>query len=190
MIHLETDRLILRDYCADDFDEYFRLMSDDKTMYYLPELKQNDIDAAKENFAEVLKDMERENREFYFFCMESKETHEIIGNVGYNVTGRALEGKTVHLGYFSYPKFWGNGYMPEAVKRVLEFAFTEDNVYKVTTGCLTENVGSERVMQKNGMVKEAELKDHELHDGKLKTRVEYRLLKDEWIKPKRRSSRK
>ena len=180
MMHLETDRLILRDYCADDFDEYFRLMSDDKTMYYLPELKQNDIDAAKENFAEVLKDMERENREFYFFCMESKETHEIIGNVGYNVTGSTPEGKTVHLGYFSYPKFWGNGYMPEAVKRVLEFAFTEDNVYKVTTGCLTENVGSERVMQKNGMVKYAEFKDHEWHDGKLKTRVEYRLLKDEW----------
>ena len=62
MIHLETDRLILRDYCADDFDEYFRLMSDDKTMYYLPELKQNDIDAAKDNFAEVLKDMEREKQ--------------------------------------------------------------------------------------------------------------------------------
>lgn len=180
MIRLETDRLILRDYCADDFDEYFRLMSDDKTMYYLPELKQTDIDSAKENFAEVLKDMECEEREFCFFCMVSKETHEIIGNVGYNVTGRTLEGKTVHLGYFSYPKFWGNGYMPEAVKRVLEFAFTEDNVYKVTTGCLSENMGSERVMQKNGMVKYSELKDHELHDGKLKTRVEYRLLRDEW----------
>ena len=35
-------------------------------------------------------------------------------------------------------------------------------------------------MQKKGMVKEAELKDHEWHDGKLKTRVEYRLLRDEW----------
>ena len=59
-----------------------------KSSYYLPELKQTDI-----------------------FCMVSKETHEIIGNVGYNVTGRTPEGKTVHLGYFSYPKFWGGGYM-------------------------------------------------------------------------------
>ena len=84
------------------------------------------------------------------------------------------------LGYFTYPKFWGNGYTSEAVKRVLEFAFEDNNVYRVTTGCLAENQGSERVMQKNGMIKEAELKEYEWHDGKMKDRLEYRLLKTEW----------
>ena len=34
MIYLETERLILRDYREDDFDEYFRLKTDEKTMYY------------------------------------------------------------------------------------------------------------------------------------------------------------
>ena len=180
MIHLETDRLILRDYRADDFDEYYRLMSDEQTMYYLPELKQSSVDSAKESFDDVLRDRDSEDRKFYFFLMELKETKETIGNVGYDVVDNTPEGRTVHLGYFSYPKIWGNGYMSEAVKRVLEFAFTEDNVSRVNTGCLTENVGSENVMKKNGMIKEAEYKDHEWHDGKLKTRVEYRLLKDEW----------
>ena len=161
MIRLETDRLILRDYCADDFDEYYRLMSDDRTMYYLQDLKHVIVDAAKQSFDEVLKDSESEDRKLYFFHME-------------------LKGSKEHLGYFSYPKFWGKGYMSEAVKRVLEFAFAENNVDKVMTGCLTENAGSEHVMLKNGMVKEAEYKDYELHDGKLKTRVEYRLLRDEW----------
>ena len=45
--------------------------------------------------------------------------------------------------------------MSEAVQKVIEFAFTQDNVYRVTTGCLSENIGSERVMQKNGLIKEA-----------------------------------
>ncbi|MBR5938411.1 MAG: GNAT family N-acetyltransferase [Clostridiales bacterium] len=49
----------------------------------------------------------------------------------------------------SDPKYWGNGYTSEAANRVLAFAFEENNVYRVTTGCLAENRGSERVMQKN-----------------------------------------
>lgn len=68
----------------------------------------------------------------------------------------------------------------EALKKLLEFAFTENNVYRVTTGCLAENKGSERVMQKNGLIKEAEHIDYEWHDGKMKTRLEYRLLRTEW----------
>jgi len=180
MIQLETDRLILRDYRPDDFEEYYRLMSDDQTMYYLLDLKQSSIDAARNSFNEVLADKDSDDRKFYFLQMELKEPRETVGSVGYTVTDNTPENKTVHLGYFSYPKFWGNGYMSEAVNRVLEFAFAENNVYRVTTGCLSENIGSERVMQKNGMVKEAEYKDHEWHDGKLKTRLEYRLLRDEW----------
>lgn len=50
----------------------------------------------------------------------------------------------------SDPKYWGNGYTSEAAKRVLAFAFEENNVYRVTTGCLAENRGSERVVQKKG----------------------------------------
>lgn len=112
--------------------------------------------------------------------MELKDTHEQVGSIGYTVVDDTPVGKIVHLGYFTYPKFWGNGYTSEALSKVLEFAFTKDSVYRVTTGCLKENVGSERVMQKNRMIKEAEHVDYEWHDGHMKTRLEYRLLKNEW----------
>ena len=45
---------------------------------------------------------------------------------------------------------------------------------------MAENVGSERVMQKCGLIKEAEHVDYEWHDDRMKTRLEYRLLKSEW----------
>lgn len=72
--------------------------------------------------------------------------------------------------------------MTEAMKKVLEFVFTQDNVYRVSTGCLAENIGSERVMQKCGMIKEAEHIDWEWHDGRMKTCVEYRMLRCDWKK--------
>lgn len=130
--------------------------------------------------AEVLSDMKSPERKFYFCHMELKDTHEQVGSIGDTVEADTPVGKLVHLGYFTYPRHWGNGYTSEALKKVLEYAFTQDNVYRVTTGCLAENKGSERVMQKNGLIKEAEHIDYEWHDGKMKTRLEYRLLKHEW----------
>ena len=110
MIHLETDRLILRDYVTGDFDDYYRLKTDDKTMYYMNDIKLDSIEAAKEDFANVLEDMASTDRKFYFLHMELKETHEQVGSIGYTVTDNTPAGKLVHMGYFTYPEFWGNGY--------------------------------------------------------------------------------
>lgn len=177
---LETDRLILRNYEAEDCDAYFKLKSDSKTMYYLRDIQLFSKEEANKDFANVLKDMKSEKRKFYFFHIELKSSHEQVGSVGYTVVDCTPLGKIVHAGYFIYPKFWNNGYVTEAFKKILDFAFLENNVYRVTTGCLAENVGSERVMIKCGMIKEAEHIDWEWHDGKMKDRLEYRLLKHEW----------
>lgn len=112
--------------------------------------------------------------------MELKSTHEQVGSIGYTVKARTPVGKIVHAGYFTYPKFWHNGYVTEAFRRVLEFAFAEDGVYRVTTGCFAENARSEQVMIKCGLIREAEHVDWEWHDGRMKTRLEYRMLRHEW----------
>lgn len=181
---METTRLILRDYREDDFNEYYRLKTDSKTMYYLQDIQLFTREKACEEFRMVLNDMQKPDRKFYFIHIELKDSHEQVGSVGYTVTDDTPVGKMVGAGYFIYPKFWGKGYTTEAFQRVLEFAFSDNNVYRVSTGCLTENTGSERVMQKCGLIKEAEHIDYEWHDGKMKTRVEYRLLEREWRQKK------
>ena len=180
MIYLETERLILRDYREDDFNEYYRLKADSKTMYYLQDIQLSTKEEAYDDFHKVLDDMSKVDRKFYFMHIELKDSHEQVGSIGYTVMNDTPVGKIVHAGYFTYPEFWGKGYATEAFRRVLEFAFSENNVYRMSTGCLAENIGSERVMQKCGLIKEAEHIDYEWHDGKMKTRLEYRLLKREW----------
>ena len=180
MIRLETDRLMLRDYTPGDFEAYCRLKMDPETMYYLQDIQLHSAEEAERDFAAVLADMRSPDRQFNFLHMERKDTREQVGSIGYTVTAQTPLGKLVHLGYFTYPRCWGRGYTTEALAAVLRYAFTQDKVYRVTTGCLTENIGSERVMQKNGLIKEAEHVDYEWHDGAMKTRVEYRLLKQEW----------
>ena len=180
MLYIETDRLILRDFEESDFESYYRLKSDEKTMYYLQDLLLHSREEALEDFGNVLADRDSQTRQFYFFHMELKDSHEPVGSIGYTVTANTPVGKIVNMGYFTYPAFWGKGYTSEALKAVLEFCFTQGDVYRVTTGCLAENHGSERVMQKCGLIKEAEHLDYEWHDGKMKTRLEYRILRREW----------
>lgn len=180
MLLLETKRLILRDYEITDKEAYYRLKSDPETMYYLQDIKLQSMEDAEKDFADTLIDLKSENRKFYFLHIELKSSHEQIGSIGYTVTDNTPLGKLVHVGYFTYPRYWNNGYVTEALKKILNFAFLENDVYRITTGCLLENTGSEKVMKKCGFIKEAEHIDWEWHDGKMKTRVEYRLLREEW----------
>jgi ribosomal-protein-alanine N-acetyltransferase len=182
VIKLSSDRLIIRDLVIEDLEKHHELISDKTVMYYLQDILTNNIHESKENLLQVIKDQNSTERKFYFFLIEDKNTKEFIGEIGYTVLNHTPHGKFVDMGYFIKENYWNKGYTTEALKKVLEFAFIENNVYRIRTGCLKENNFSERIMQKCGFIKEAELKDYVFHDGKLKDRVQYRMLKNEWNK--------
>jgi ribosomal-protein-alanine N-acetyltransferase len=180
MIKLYTDRLLIRDQIIEDLESYHELFSDNNLMKYLQDIKTKTIEESQENLLNEIEEYGTKDRKLYGLRIENKLTNEHIGQIGYTVMENTSYGKLVHMGYFIKEKYWNKGYMTEAVKRVIEFAFNENNVYRIHTGCHKENVASEKVMQKCGFIKEAEFKEYVLHEGKLKDRVEYRLLKNEW----------
>ncbi len=64
----------------------------------------------------------------------------------------------------------------------MDYCFNELNAMKVFDGCNKDNVRSEKIMKKLGMVKEAEFINHVVSHGKICDRVEYGMLKEEWKK--------
>ena len=52
----------------------------------------------------VLDDSKEANRKFYFLHIETKETQEQIGSIGYTVIDNTPLGKIVNAGYLIYPK--------------------------------------------------------------------------------------
>jgi ribosomal-protein-alanine N-acetyltransferase len=164
----------------DDLPVHHELISNNKVMKYLQDIKTKNIEESKENLLNAINELESKDRKYYFFAIENKTTNEFIGEIGYTVKQNTPHGKLVHMGYFIHEKYWNKGYTTEALKRVIEYAFEENNVYRIATGCIKENGGSEEVMKKSGLIKEAEYKEYALHEGKLKDRVEYRILRNEW----------
>lgn len=179
-VSLQTDRLIIRDHVHEDLYTHHCLISNPIVMYYLQDIQTHSFEESEENLLQAIKEIEKENRTKFFFRIEEKYSLAHIGEIGYTVNQETPFGKIVGLGYFINKEYWSKGYVTEAVKEVLRYAFEENNVIRVSTGCIKENQGSEKVMQKCNMVKEADFRMHSWHNGMLKDRVEYRMLKDEW----------
>ena len=179
MIHIATERLMIRDPRPADLDGWHRLMSDPDAMYYLPDLMTRSLEESRENLEAAIAQAHSPNRTKYFFAIGKKDAY--IGSIGYTVTQTTPLGKLVGMGYFILPEYHRQGIATEALRGVLRFAFEENDVFRVETGCITENRASERVMQKCGMVKEAAYKACVWHDGRMKDRVGYRLLREEYL---------
>jgi ribosomal-protein-alanine N-acetyltransferase len=67
--------------------------------------------------------------------------------------------------------------MSEAIKAVLEYGFEQMGLHSVEAIIDPKNIASERVLQKNGFVKEAHILENEFWDGKFLDTAIYSLLR-------------
>src|SRR5262249_55663572 len=73
---------------------------------------------------------------------------------------RAWRMERAELGYWIAPAFQNRGLVTEAARTLLRFAFTKLALHKVTVGCITDNTGSRRVIEKLGFRLIGEQHDH------------------------------
>lgn len=179
-IYLETPRLVLRDHVESDLATQHALLSDNVAMRYLPDLMTDTLEGSRMNLMEAMAEIGKPGCKRVFLRIEERYTREYIGEIGYTVTEELPIGRIANAGYFIRAICWGKGYVTEALAAILRYAFTKGGVYRMTAGCLRENAGSERVMQKCGMILEGVFPRAQWHENQMKDRVQYRLLIDEW----------
>lgn len=119
------------------------------------------------------------NKTQYTFGIRIKSSNEFIGGMGLKINNRF---NRAELGYWIAEPFWNKGYATEAAKAILQFGFESLDLNKIYATHLTENPASGKVMIKNGMIKEAELKDHFKKENEYKSITQYRLTKNEFRK--------
>lgn len=118
-----------------------------------------------------------EKKTQFTFAIRLKTTHEFIGGIGLKINKRF---DRAELGYWIGEPFWNKGYVTEAVGAVLEFGFRTLELNKIYAQFLIENPASGKVMIKNGMIKEGELKDHSKKGNQYRSVMQYRLTKAEY----------
>lgn len=176
-IKLETERLVIRDHVASDFEGLSSLITSEREMYFLMDIFAPDLEAVKTNLNTAMAEIDSPLRDKYFFAIIEKASGEYIGEIGFTVLQRrhadSNVSSLVELGYFIKSDFWGKGFVTEAGEAVIEYIFLSVGIHKITTGCAKDNKASERVMEKLGFVKEADLSLHQLVHGTWSDRVIY-----------------
>jgi [ribosomal protein S5]-alanine N-acetyltransferase len=82
------------------------------------------------------------------------------------------------LGYWMGQPFAGQGYMTVAVGAVIPFAFATLRLHRLEAACIPTNVGSMRLLEKTGFVREGYAREYLCINGVWQDHLLYGRLKD------------
>ncbi|WP_338645158.1 GNAT family N-acetyltransferase [Flavobacterium sp. KS-LB2] len=170
--NLETERLLLRRVDSNDINEIFALRSNPETMKYIPRpLVKTDEDAL-EHIAMI--DSKIDSDEGINWAITLKDNPKLIGIIGhYRIKP---EHYRAEIGYMLLPEYQGKGIISEAVKEAVKYGFNVMNLHSIEAIIAPDNYGSAKVLEKNGFVKEAHLRENEFYEGRFLDTVIYSIL--------------
>ena len=172
---METDRLVIRGFFADDWKDLHEYLSQPETVKYEPYRifteEQSRIEAAKR----------AENDAFWAVCL--KDTGKMIGNL--YMADQGFD--TYELGYVFNAKYLGNGYATEAARALIDSAFNEKRAHRIIANCNPKNERSWKLLERLGMRKEGTLLKNIYFERDKQNApiwqdtVEYAVLRTEWL---------
>ena len=158
---LQTRRLRLRRPTLDDAARAFNAYaSDENITRYLTWRAHTSEAQTKEELQQAIDawDLRMGHR---VWLIERKDDGALLGTIGCTVWFHRIE-----VGFALGSRFWGEGYMAEALDRVCESAFEDPKIYRVQALCDEENTQSSRVMEKVGMKLEGRLRSYGNHPNR------------------------
>ncbi|WP_218597928.1 GNAT family N-acetyltransferase [Polaribacter sp. NJDZ03] len=152
--HLETERLLLREFRITDVEGMFELDSNPKVHQYLGKKTIKTKEEAKRMIDFILKQY-KENGIGRFAVIE-KSSGNFIGWSGLKLnkgTKESLNGfqDFIDIGYRFIPKYWKNGYGLESAIACLEYGFKTMNLDIIYGAAEIGNIGSNKILQKIGL---------------------------------------
>ena len=169
--HLETPRLITRKLALDDIISWTDFFKDEEAVEYFPAFEGSDEERANHWINRQL--TRYQENKYGLQALIDKKTNQFIGQCG--LLTQEVDGKTeIEVGYHIFKSFWGQGFAPEAAKLFIDYAFKNDLTDSVISIINIHNIRSQRVAEKNGLVREKQTKWLDLDV------FIYRIRKENW----------
>lgn len=175
-VRLDTPRLELRPFTEGDTQALFDVYRDPQVCRYLSRGAWTDIAQARERIGKDLRDMAA--NEHLRLALVRREDGRLLGDCclfNFNAQCRRAE-----LGYAMARDAWGAGYMNEALRRFVRFAFEDLDLMRLEADIDPRNLGSARSLERLGFAKEGHLRDRWIVEGEVSDTALYGLLRREW----------
>lgn len=159
----ETKRILCRNMKVCDFEDIHRYAQNEEVVKYMAwgpnteEETQRFLDCSIEGSL-------KEPRLEYELAIIDKNTEEFVGGIALYILSK--ENRVAEIGYSIIPEYWGNGYASEATMGMIKFALETLKLHRIEGKCDVRNIGSAKVMEKAGMIREGRIREHILlRDG-------------------------
>lgn len=181
--HLETARLYLRPYRADDGPMYFAVgqRNRDHLACYETDnfIRTLNSEAEAENIVQELADKWAARQCFYMGVFD-KQTDEFVAQIYIGVADWDVP--EFKIGYIADCDHEGQGYVTEAVQAALRFIFECLRAHRVSLHCDDTNVRSYRVAEHCGLVREGHVRENKKWpDGTFSGTLSYGMLRPEFV---------
>ena len=173
---INTSRLSLRWIRAEDVDDFYAVYSNPEVMRYWSTLPLPDKDAASKLINEIHEGIKRDEMMKWGIALRSSD--KLIGSVTLfhiDFTHRRAE-----IGYAQGRAYWGQGYMQEALKAVLNHAFEILNLHRIEADVDPRNAASVRTLERLGFQREGYLRERWQVNGEIQDAFYYGLLRPDW----------
>lgn len=179
MAALETERLCLRAYEADDFAAVHAYASTVENTVHMPFGPNSEADTRA--FLDMaIAANEADPRRRYEFAVILKESGTPIGGCGLYLLGKD-EGE---IGWILHRNHWRRGYGTELGRALVALGFGELHLHRIVARCDAQNCASFGVMEKLNMRREGCFLEarpaHKLSDKPYGDELLYAILREEW----------
>ena len=174
---VETERLLLRDFVAEDWQRVLEYQSDPLYLRYSEWTERTPLSV--QDFVGWFLGHQKENPRIKFqLAIILKSNNQLIGNCGFRMN--RTNDFQADIGYELDSNYWHNGYMNEAAHAMLDFGFSSFDVHRVWAWCVADNISSAHVLEKLGMRQEGHLRENEYYRSRWWDTLIYAILADEW----------
>lgn len=103
----------------------------------------------------------------------------LVGSIGV-VQQEDIYRMNAEIGYFVGREFWGQGIVSAALRLIIPYIFDNFDVIRIYAEPYTHNLASRRVLEKNGFICEAVLKNNVIKNNVILDSCIYSLLKENY----------
>jgi ribosomal-protein-alanine N-acetyltransferase len=128
---------------------------DPEVVRYLTFLPHRDLRESEEAVQRFIDNWET-SKAFHWLLFQ-RNSGQLVGAIS------ARRDQGIVLGYCLARRFWGQGYMSEALAGVVDWAFSDPAVFRVWAVCDLENEASARLLERNGFHQEGILRKYSVH---------------------------
>jgi ribosomal-protein-alanine N-acetyltransferase len=143
---IETGRLRLRQFHAEDLDAYAAIMGDSEVGKWFPKGTGYTCEESKRSLDIIINHWDKHG--FGIWAITEKQMNALIGRCGLNLITETSE---VEVDFVVAPKYWRRGFATEAARAAIVYGFATLDLDRIIALAKPENIASRKVIEKIGM---------------------------------------